>query len=237
MPALQLTVYWPSMVLMIKICWLELLSCVRCDLQDDFEEFETPDDIYEPILDQLENVADTSVSKSFASNLLLIQKHRTGLHASFDHGASERESWSHQVWGGTCGKRLVLLRLQLAVPSHVAVGPAAKDKEKEKEKDRERAAALAAKAQLAAHGQIRCGTVHMLRPAVAASCRHTGEVASCSEIGREPDFSHCPEQCLSMLKICMLCRLDEEEKKVTGRPSGSGGASRPASASVTVPGT
>lgn len=30
-------------------------------MQDDFEEFETPDDIYEPILDQLENVADTSV--------------------------------------------------------------------------------------------------------------------------------------------------------------------------------
>jgi hypothetical protein len=29
--------------------------------QDDFEEFETPDDIYEPILEQLENVADTSV--------------------------------------------------------------------------------------------------------------------------------------------------------------------------------
>ena len=66
----------------------------------------------------------------------------------------------------------MLLRLQLAVPSHVAVGPAAKDKEKEKEKDRERAAALAAKAQLAAHGQIRCSTVHVVRPPAVVVWRH-----------------------------------------------------------------
>jgi hypothetical protein len=67
----------------------------------------------------------------------------------------------------------MLMRLQLAVPSHVAAGPAAKDKEKEKEKDRERAAALAAKAQLAAHGQIRCSIVHTLCPSVAADCKHS----------------------------------------------------------------
>lgn len=45
--------------------------------------------------------------------------------------------------------------LQVTVPHTPAVA-VARDREKEKEKDRERAAAAAAKAQLAAHGQIRC---------------------------------------------------------------------------------
>jgi hypothetical protein len=66
------------------------------------------------------------------------------------------KGWGRHLRQCSCMMVVLLLRPQLAVPSHVAAGPAAKDKEKEKEKDRERAAALAAKAQLAAHGQIRC---------------------------------------------------------------------------------
>ena len=42
---------------------------------------------------------------------------------------------------------------------HTPAVAVARDREKEKEKDRERAAAAAAKAQLAAHGQIRCATL------------------------------------------------------------------------------
>lgn len=58
-------------------------SWLTSELQDDFEEFETPDDIYEPILDQLENVADTSVSKlqELATSFCAHLAHGPGLHA------------------------------------------------------------------------------------------------------------------------------------------------------------
>lgn len=110
-----------------------------------------------------------------------------------------------------CKKRLP--RLQLAVPSHVAVGPAAKDKEKEKEKDRERAAALAAKAQLAAHGQIRCSTTHVMRSAAAVVAGTEVEGAMC----RAPDSvrslrvglpSHC---CVPMINYMVQAGRGREE--------------------------